>query len=67
MRKQKSRPLLIDQSIVDPRIVKTMDMYRRVATIYERAAAAMGRVPKYKITMSNTRTVRIGDGGGSST
>jgi len=44
-----------------------MDMYRRVATIYERAAAAMGRVPKYKITMSNTRTVRIGDGGGSST
>ncbi|HXI12943.1 MAG TPA: hypothetical protein VNM92_09880 [Thermoanaerobaculia bacterium] len=55
---------LLDTSTLAPEAKRVLDVYRRIAGIFERTSAAMGRVPKYRVTMSNTDTrVRIGDDG----
>lgn len=54
---------LIEPSKLDATTVRILAVYQRTAGIYERATAAMGRVAKYKVTMSNTATaVRVEDG-----
>jgi len=52
----------IDVSRLDSETTHIIDTYRRVRGIYERTEAAMGRVPRYRVTMSTTTSVRLGDG-----
>ena len=49
----------IDLSQLDATTVQVLDVYRRTTGIYERATAAMGRVQRYRVTMSNTNATAI--------
>lgn len=45
----------------DQKTAEVYDVYKRVSAIYRRSIVAMGRSPKYKTTMSNTKAIRVGD------
>ncbi len=47
---------------LDPRVQKIYDVYQRASEIYQRTKAAMGRSPKYRVTVSNTTSVRFENG-----
>ncbi len=54
-------PPPVDVSQLNSEAKRVFDVYRRSREIYDRTTAAMGRAPRYRVTMSNTTTVRIGD------
>jgi len=57
----KNTQLLLGQNL-DPRVVKIYDLYQRTSEVYRRAKEAMGRSPKYRVTISNTTTIRFENG-----
>ena len=52
----------VNLSQLDEKTMHIFDVYRRTRSIYERTVIAMGRVPRYRVTMATTTAVRIGDG-----
>jgi hypothetical protein len=51
----------IDVSQLSGEARRVFDAYYRSRGIYERTVAAMGRVPRYRVTMASTTTAKIGD------
>lgn len=41
----------------DPQTARVYDQYRRLMDVYRRASVAMGRIPKYKVTLATTQSV----------
>jgi hypothetical protein len=62
----KNTKRILGEETLDPKVVKTYDVYRRTAEIYRRTQQALGRTPKYRVTSSSTTTVRIQHGIGRS-
>lgn len=54
-----TRHPLLDAAMQNPSVQKTYDVYNRTASIYERTNAALGRVPRYRITNSTTTATVI--------
>ena len=46
-----------DVSSVEDNIRSVADTYRRVRGIYQRTEAALGRIPRYRVTIASTSTV----------
>jgi len=46
---------------VDAETAKSYDIFRRTAEIMRRTAAAMGRVPKAKITVATTQSAQLNE------
>lgn len=57
----KNTQLLLGQKL-DPRVTKIYDVYQRTSEVYRRAKEAMGRSPKFRVTISNTTSVRFENG-----
>lgn len=55
---------LLGQAILDPKVNKTYEIYRRTADIYRRSQQALGRTSKFRVTNSSTTTARIQHGTG---
>ena len=53
--------LLLGQTL-DPRLQKIYDVYQRTSGIYQRTKEAMGRSPKYRVTVSSTTSIRLENG-----
>jgi len=51
----------IDVSQLSETTQRVLEVYDRSRGIYERTIAAMGRVPRYRVTMASTASVKITD------
>jgi hypothetical protein len=51
----------IDVSLLSGEARRVLDLYGRSRGIYERTLAAMGRLPRYEVTVAGTTSVKIGD------
>ena len=51
----------VDVSQLDERTTHIFDVYDRSRGIYERTLAAMGRLPRYRVTEATTASVKVGD------
>ena len=53
----------LDVSQLSADVEHVFETYRRTRDIFERTSAAMGRIPRYRISASTTITpIRVGDG-----
>lgn len=57
-----ANPLIKQLQEQDPQIAQVYEIYRKSTDVYRRSKIAIGNMPKYKVLISNTKTIKVENG-----